>query len=99
MALVRAGVPKDVIQVVHMSPALTSHVVQHPLVNFVSFTGSVVGGHAVEKAAVDSNGFTGVALEVRFSKRTHISFPYGTLARRKRSGLYQIGRRSCLHRW
>ncbi|KAF9459131.1 NAD-aldehyde dehydrogenase [Collybia nuda] len=64
LALVRAGVPKNIIQVVHMSPALTSHAIQHPLVDFVSFTGSVVGGHAVEKAAVEGAGFTGVALEL-----------------------------------
>lgn len=63
-ALIRAGVPKDIIQVVHLTPELTSYVVQHPLVDFVSFTGSVVGGQSVEKAAVNAKGFKGVALEV-----------------------------------
>ncbi|KDQ52558.1 hypothetical protein JAAARDRAFT_138530 [Jaapia argillacea MUCL 33604] len=63
-ALILAGVPKDVIQVLHLSPSLTTHVVQHPSVDFVSFTGSVSGGHAVEKAAVDAPGFKGVALEL-----------------------------------
>ncbi|KAG7446805.1 succinate semialdehyde dehydrogenase [Guyanagaster necrorhizus] len=64
LALTRAGVPKDIIQVVHMSPALTSHAVQHPSVDFVSFTGSVVGGRAVEEAAVTAKGFKGVGLEL-----------------------------------
>ncbi|KAK0445132.1 succinate semialdehyde dehydrogenase [Armillaria borealis] len=64
LALTRAGVPKDIIQVVHMSPALTSHAVQHPSVDFVSFTGSVVGGRAVEEAAVQAKGFKGVGLEL-----------------------------------
>ncbi len=64
LALTKAGVPEDVIQVLHLSPSLTSFVVQHPLVDFVSFTGSVVGGQAVEKAAVEAKGFKGVGLEV-----------------------------------
>jgi len=38
--------------------------VQHPLVAFVSFTGSVVGGEAIEKLAVEAGGFKGVALEL-----------------------------------
>ncbi|KAF5380042.1 hypothetical protein D9615_006154 [Tricholomella constricta] len=63
-ALVRAGVPKDIIQVVHLSPALTTRAVQHQSVQFVSFTGSVVGGRAVAGAAAEAPGFTGVALEL-----------------------------------
>ncbi|KAI0050672.1 succinate semialdehyde dehydrogenase [Auriscalpium vulgare] len=64
LALTHAGVPEDVIQVLHLTPALTAHAIQHRLVDFVSFTGSVAGGHAVEKAAVDAPGFKGVALEL-----------------------------------
>ncbi|KAI0321127.1 succinate semialdehyde dehydrogenase [Amylostereum chailletii] len=64
LALTRAGVPSDVIQVLHMSPKLTEHVIQNPLVDFISFTGSVSGGHAVEKAVVEASGFKGVALEL-----------------------------------
>ncbi|KAJ7241029.1 Aldehyde/histidinol dehydrogenase [Mycena haematopus] len=60
----RAGVPKDVVIPLHLSPKLTTQVVQSPLVNFVSFTGSVVGGRAVDQAAVNSPGFKGVALEL-----------------------------------
>jgi acyl-CoA reductase-like NAD-dependent aldehyde dehydrogenase len=64
LALHNAGLPEDVLQVLHLSPPLTTFVIQHSLVDFVSFTGSVVGGHSVEKAAVDALGFKGVALEV-----------------------------------
>ncbi|KAH9175480.1 succinate semialdehyde dehydrogenase [Lactarius sanguifluus] len=64
LALHRAGLPENVIQVLHLSPPLTTFVVQHPLVNFVSFTGSVAGGHSVETAAVEAPGFKGVALEL-----------------------------------
>jgi acyl-CoA reductase-like NAD-dependent aldehyde dehydrogenase len=71
LALHRAGLPGNVLQVLHLSPPLTTFVVQHPLVDFVSFTGSVAGGHLVEKAAVEAPGFKGVALEVTFFTLFH----------------------------
>ena len=64
-ALIKAGVPENVIQVVHLSPELTNHAISNPSINFVSFTGSVIGGRSVAQAAADAKGFTGVALEVR----------------------------------
>ncbi|THG98471.1 hypothetical protein EW026_g3710 [Hermanssonia centrifuga] len=64
LALARAGVPPDAIQVLHLSPELTTHAVKNDKVDFVSFTGSVTGGQAVEKAAVEARGFKGVALEL-----------------------------------
>ena len=63
-AFANAGLPKDVLQVLHLSPELTEHAVKHKSVSFVSFTGSVVGGLFVERAAVASGSFKGVALEV-----------------------------------
>lgn len=65
LAFTRAGLPDGVFQVLHLSPELTLFAVQHPIVNFVSFTGSVAGGQAVGKAAAEASGFKGVALEVR----------------------------------
>ncbi|KAI5121528.1 hypothetical protein M0805_002588 [Coniferiporia weirii] len=59
-----AGVPKGVIQTVHLSQALSEKALRHQLVDFVSFTGSVGGGRAVAKTAVDADGFKGVALEL-----------------------------------
>ena len=59
-----AGLPKGVIQAIHLDPQGVEHAIKNPLVNFVSFTGSVGGGRAVEKVAVDAEGFKGVALEV-----------------------------------
>ncbi|CAL1702424.1 unnamed protein product [Somion occarium] len=64
LALTQAGVPADVIQVVHLSPELTSFAASHPQVDFVSFTGSVPGGRSVEQAAVAGEGFKGVGLEL-----------------------------------
>jgi acyl-CoA reductase-like NAD-dependent aldehyde dehydrogenase len=63
-ALHLAGVPKDVIQVVHLSPALTTYAVRHSSVNFVSFTGSVSAGRSVDEAAAGAKSIKGVALEV-----------------------------------
>ncbi|KAF9444638.1 succinate semialdehyde dehydrogenase [Macrolepiota fuliginosa MF-IS2] len=64
LALTRAGVPEDIIQVVHLTPSLTTYAIQHPLVNFVSFTGSVLGGRSVAESAATAKGFTGTALEL-----------------------------------
>ncbi|KIP02001.1 hypothetical protein PHLGIDRAFT_130969 [Phlebiopsis gigantea 11061_1 CR5-6] len=63
-ALVRAGVPDDAVQVLHLTPQLTAAAAQHPAVDFVSFTGSVAGGKAVERAAAEGGGFKGVGLEL-----------------------------------
>ncbi|KAH6909532.1 succinate semialdehyde dehydrogenase [Coprinopsis sp. MPI-PUGE-AT-0042] len=63
-AFEKAGVPSGVIKVLHLTPDLTSFVVQHPKVDFVSFTGSVINGKAVAEAAVKGGGFMGVALEL-----------------------------------
>ncbi|KLO11966.1 ALDH-like protein [Schizopora paradoxa] len=63
-ALERAGLPKGVMQAVHMSPELTNHAVQSKLVSFVSFTGSVPNGKSIEKVAVNADSFKGVALEL-----------------------------------
>jgi acyl-CoA reductase-like NAD-dependent aldehyde dehydrogenase len=63
-ALHAAGVPADVMQIIHLSPTLVAKAVQHPKVNFIIFTGSVAGGRAIEQAAVAADGFKGVALEV-----------------------------------
>lgn len=57
-----AGLPKDVFQTIHISHEDIPAAIQDPNVAFISFTGSVVNGHMVQKAA--SEGFAGVALEL-----------------------------------
>jgi hypothetical protein len=98
LALTRAGVPADAIQVIHMSSKLATHAIQNVKVNLVSFTGSVVGGHAVEKAAIEAPGFTSVALEVRLCVRIVIYETEYPTAWRKRSCICARGRRYYLHR-
>lgn len=61
-ALIEAGLPKGVFQVLHLSPALAEHVVRSEMVDFVAFTGSVNVGRTVQKACSDR--FIGVGLEL-----------------------------------
>jgi acyl-CoA reductase-like NAD-dependent aldehyde dehydrogenase len=57
-----AGAPTGLFQVLHLSHADTDKVVRAPEVDFVAFTGSVEGGHAVQRAA--SERFIGTGLEL-----------------------------------
>jgi acyl-CoA reductase-like NAD-dependent aldehyde dehydrogenase len=57
-----AGLPKGVFQIVHASHEDTDRIIRDPRVDFVAFTGSVAGGHAVQRAA--SSRFIGVGLEL-----------------------------------
>jgi acyl-CoA reductase-like NAD-dependent aldehyde dehydrogenase len=57
-----AGLPSGVFQVLHLEHAATEAVIRDPRVDFVAFTGSVAGGHAVQRVA--SERFIGVGLEL-----------------------------------
>jgi acyl-CoA reductase-like NAD-dependent aldehyde dehydrogenase len=57
-----AGLPEGVFQAVHLSHAATEKAIRDPRVDFVAFTGSVAGGHAVQHAAADR--FIGTGLEL-----------------------------------
>ena len=61
-ALQEAGLPHGVFQALHMSHADTEKAIRDPRVDFVAFTGSVAGGHAVQRAA--SERFIGTGLEL-----------------------------------
>jgi acyl-CoA reductase-like NAD-dependent aldehyde dehydrogenase len=57
-----AGLPDGVFQAVHLSHQTTERAIRDPRVAFVAFTGSVAGGHAVQRAAADR--FIGTGLEL-----------------------------------
>ncbi|MGB8327468.1 MAG: aldehyde dehydrogenase family protein [Steroidobacteraceae bacterium] len=57
-----AGLPAGLFQVLHLSHADTDRVIRDARVDFVAFTGSVAGGHAVQRAA--SERFIGTGLEL-----------------------------------
>jgi acyl-CoA reductase-like NAD-dependent aldehyde dehydrogenase len=60
--LAKAGLPDGVFQALHLSHADTEKVIRDPRVDFVAFTGSVAGGHSVQRAAAER--FIGVGLEL-----------------------------------
>jgi len=60
--LTAAGLPQGVFQVLHASHDDTDRIIRDPRVDFVAFTGSVAGGHAVQRAA--ATRFIGVGLEL-----------------------------------
>ena len=57
-----AGLPDGVFQVLHLSHENTERVVKDARVAFVAFTGSVAGGHAIQRAIADR--FIGAGLEL-----------------------------------
>jgi acyl-CoA reductase-like NAD-dependent aldehyde dehydrogenase len=57
-----AGLPEGVFQFLHMSHEATAKLIAHDGIDFVSFTGSVPGGHAVQEAA--AKRFIGAGLEL-----------------------------------
>jgi acyl-CoA reductase-like NAD-dependent aldehyde dehydrogenase len=61
-SLEAAGLPEGLFHALHMSHADTERVIRDPRVDFVAFTGSVAGGHAVQRAAAER--FVGTGLEL-----------------------------------
>lgn len=60
--LTKAGLPEGVFQVLHLTHADTEKVIRDRRIDFIAFTGSVAGGHSVQRAA--SERFIGVGLEL-----------------------------------
>jgi len=57
-----AGLPQGVFQFLHMDHASTARVIGDARIGYVAFTGSVPGGHAVQRAAAER--FVGTGLEL-----------------------------------
>jgi acyl-CoA reductase-like NAD-dependent aldehyde dehydrogenase len=57
-----AGLPGGLFQVLHLTHADTERVIGDPRINFIAFTGSVDGGHAIQRAAAAR--FVGTGLEL-----------------------------------
>jgi acyl-CoA reductase-like NAD-dependent aldehyde dehydrogenase len=57
-----AGLPEGIFQFLHLSHEDTEKIVADPRVDFVAFTGSVAGGHAIQRAAAAR--FVGTGLEL-----------------------------------
>ena len=61
-ALAAAGLPEGVFQVLHMSHASTEKLIQDERVDYLAFTGSVPGGHAISQAL--AGRFIGAGMEL-----------------------------------
>jgi acyl-CoA reductase-like NAD-dependent aldehyde dehydrogenase len=61
-AFQKGGVPEGVFQFLHLSHDDTARIIRDTRVDFVAFTGSVAGGHAVQVAA--AGRFIGTGLEL-----------------------------------
>jgi acyl-CoA reductase-like NAD-dependent aldehyde dehydrogenase len=61
-AFQKGGLPEGVFQFLHLSHEDTAKIIQDARVDFVAFTGSVAGGHAVQEAA--AGRFIGTGLEL-----------------------------------
>jgi len=61
-AFAAAGLPPGVFQFLHLSHAATARVIADARIAFVAFTGSVEGGHAVQRAAAERFIATGLEL-------------------------------------
>jgi len=61
-AFQEAGLPSGVFQYLHLSHERTAKVINDTRVDYVAFTGSVTGGHAINKAASDRFINTGLEL-------------------------------------
>jgi acyl-CoA reductase-like NAD-dependent aldehyde dehydrogenase len=57
-----AGLPDGAFQFLHLSHEHTERLIRDSRVDFVAFTGSVAGGHAVQRAAAER--FIGIGLEL-----------------------------------
>jgi acyl-CoA reductase-like NAD-dependent aldehyde dehydrogenase len=57
-----AGLPRGVFQFVHCGHAAVAQMIASPWIDFVAFTGSVEGGHAVQRAAAGRFIATGLEL-------------------------------------
>ena len=61
-AFARGGLPDGVLQVLHLAHAAAERIMASDAVDFVAFTGSVAGGHAVQRAL--AGRFVGAGLEL-----------------------------------
>lgn len=61
-AFKEAGLPEGVFEIVNMDHGVCDYAIKHPLTAFVNFTGSVSGGHSVQKSASEKFIATGLEL-------------------------------------
>ncbi len=93
--LAAAGLPDGVFQFVHADHDTVAGMVADPRVGFVAFTGSVPGGHAVQRAA--STRFVGTGLELGGKDPAYVraDAPLGATVAELVDGVYFNAGQSC----
>ena len=95
-AFAKAGAPAGLVQDIYADHAVTEAFIQHPGVNYVSFTGSVRGGHEVVRSAKDK--FIHIGLELGGKDPAYVcaDAPFEfTVANTADGVLYNAGQSCC----
>lgn len=90
-----AGLPEGVFQFLHMSHEQTARVIADPRIGFVAFTGSVPGGHAVQKAAASRFVATGLELGGKDPAYVRADAPFDYTVENVVDGTYFNSGQSC----
>jgi acyl-CoA reductase-like NAD-dependent aldehyde dehydrogenase len=93
--LATCGLPEGVFQYVHTDHAGVAGMVADDRVGFVAFTGSVAGGHAIQRAAVHRFVGTGLELGGKDPAYVRADAPVEATAAELVDGVYFNGGQSC----
>ena len=93
--LAAAGLPDGVFQFVHTDHEGVARMVGDPRVGFVAFTGSVAGGHAVQRAAAERFVGTGLELGGKDPAYVRADAPIEATAAELVDGVYFNAGQSC----
>lgn len=94
-ALMAAGLPDGVFQHVHAGHAEVAGMIADDRTSFVAFTGSVEGGHAVQRAAADRFIATGLELGGKDPAYVRADAPAGTAAELVDGAFFNAGQSCC----
>jgi acyl-CoA reductase-like NAD-dependent aldehyde dehydrogenase len=94
-ALAAAGLPAGVFQHVHASHDDVARLIADDRTSFVAFTGSVEGGHAVQRAAADRFIASGLELGGKDPAYVRADAPAGTVAELVDGALFNAGQSCC----
>lgn len=94
-ALAAAGLPDGVFQHVHAGHAEVARIIADDRTSFVAFTGSVEGGHAVQRAAAERFIATGLELGGKDPAYVRTDAPAGTAAELVDGAFFNAGQSCC----
>ena len=90
-----AGLPKGVFQFLHVDHAQAARIIGDPRIDFVAFTGSVQGGHAVQRAAAERFIATGLELGGKDPAYVRADAPLGPTVENLVDGSFFNSGQSC----